>query len=82
MELYRDMLCRILESEEYEIILPRWKINVEEMMELKCYQALNEIKKILEDESLDDIDCFERIEKIIAVFEKLGSGIHERHDFG
>lgn len=82
MELYRDMLCRILESEEYEIILPKWKMSVDEMMELKCYQALNEIKKILEDESLDDSDCFERIEKIIAVFEKLGSGINERHDFG
>ena len=82
MELYRDMLCRILESEEYEIILPKWKMSVDEMMELKCYQALNEINKFLEDESLDDSDCFERIEKIIAVFEKLGSGINERHDFG
>lgn len=40
MELYRDMLCRILESEEFEILLPKWKMNVEEMIEMKCYQAL------------------------------------------
>ncbi len=82
MELYRDMLCKILESEEFEILLPKWKMNVEEMIEMKCYQALNEIKNILEDETLNDRDCFESIERIISVFEKLGSGINERHDFG
>lgn len=82
MKLYRDILYRILESEEFEILLPKWKMNVEEMMEMKCYQALQEIKKILEDDELDDAECFESIEKIISVFEKLGSGIKERHDFG
>ena len=82
MELYRDILYRILESEEFEILLPKWKMNVEEMMEMKCYQALQEIKKILEADELDDAECFESIEKIICVFEKLGSGINERHDFG
>ena len=40
MELYRDMLCRILESEEFEILLPKWKMNVEEMMEMKCFSPL------------------------------------------
>ena len=82
MELYRDMLCRILETEEFEILLPKWNMKVEKMMELKCYQALQEIKRILEDDELDDEDCFDIIERIISVFEKLGSGIHDRHDFG
>ncbi len=82
MELYHDMLCKILESEEFQVLLPKWKMSIEEMIEMKCYQALNEIKKILEDESLNDSDCFESIEKIITVFETLGSGINERHDFG
>lgn len=82
MELYHDMLCKILESEEFQVLLPKWKMNIEEMIEMKCYQSLNEIKKILEDESLNDSDCFESIEKIITVFETLGSGINERHDFG
>ena len=26
MELYRDILCDILESEEFEIMLPKWKM--------------------------------------------------------
>ena len=82
MELYKDMLHRILETEEFEILLPKWNMTMEEMMEMKCYQALNEIKKILEDDTLEDAECFESIEKIITVFEKIGSGIQDRHDFG
>ena len=50
MELYRDMLCRILETEEFEILLPKWNMKVEEMMEMKCYQALQAIKRILEED--------------------------------
>lgn len=30
MELYRDILCEILESEEFEIMLPKWKMKVDE----------------------------------------------------
>ena len=82
MELYRDMLCRILETEEFEILLPKWNMKVEEMMEMKCYQALQAIKRILEEDELDDEECFDRIEKIVSVFEALGSGIYDRHDFG
>ena len=82
MELYRDMLCRILETEEFEIVLPKWNMKVEEMMEMKCYQALQAIKRILEEDELDDEECFDRIEKIVSAFEALGSGIYDRHDFG
>ncbi|MBQ8733368.1 MAG: hypothetical protein IJY76_02590 [Anaerotignum sp.] len=82
MELYRDMLCKILETEEFEIMLPKWNMKVEEMMEMKCYQALQAIKRILEEDELEDEECFDRIEKIISVFETLGSGIYDRHDFG
>ncbi len=82
MELYRDILREILESEEFEILLPKWKMKVDEMVEMKCYHALEEIKKILEEDALEDTECFDRIEKIIVVFENLGSGIHGRHDFG
>ena len=52
------------------------------MIEMKCYHAIEEIKKILEEDTLNDAECFERIEKIIVIFEALGSGIHGRHDFG
>ena len=46
------------------------------------YQALAEIKAVLEDDTMDDPECFERIEKIVCIFEKLANGVEYRHDFG
>jgi len=40
------------------------------------------IKAVLEDDSLDDKDCFERIERIVCLFEEIGSDCGARHDFG
>ena len=48
---------------------------------MACYSALEQIKCILEDESLEDSECFEKIEEIICVFEDLGSDCGNRHDF-
>lgn len=53
-----------------------------EIAQLKCYKALQKIKAILEDDSLEDSECFYRIEENICVFEELGSGCDNRHDFG
>ena len=36
---------------------------------LLCYYALKRIKAILEDDSLDDKNCFWRIEEIVQVLE-------------
>ena len=36
----------------------------------------------LEDDSLEDSECFYRIEEIVCVFEGLGSDCGSRHDFG
>ena len=47
-----------------------------------AYQALNQIKLILEDDRLDDPECFWKIEQIVRVFEELGSNAGTRHDFG
>ena len=48
----------------------------------RCYQALCRIKEILEDDTLEDPECFLKIEEIICVLEELGSGAGLRHDFG
>lgn len=49
---------------------------------MKCYQALKKIKAIIDDDSLDDKECFMRIEEVICVLEEVGSGGGTRHDFG
>ena len=47
----------------------------------ECYIALQKIKAIIEDDSLDDKQCFEKIEQIVLLFEELGSDGGPRHDF-
>ena len=47
----------------------------------ECYQALREIRAYLDDETLDDKECFWRIERIVEILEAHGSDGGSRHDF-
>ena len=57
-------------------------LNPEDFVHDTAYQAIRQIKLILEDDQLDDSECFWRIEQIVRVFEELGSNAGNRHDFG
>ena len=82
MELYKELLRRILKEENVSISFPNLNVNLNELLESRCYQALCEIKRIVEDDSLDDEACFMKIEEIICTLEDLGSSGGSRHDFG
>ena len=76
IELYQEILLhKLLHSEE-------WAVSVEQIVANECYQALQKIKAVLEDDNLDDTECFSRIEKIVQFFEEIGSDGGFRHDFG
>ena len=63
----------------------RYEMNLAELLPLlqsECYQALEQIKAVLANDQLDDPECFERIEKIVSIFEEMGSDGGNRHDFG
>ncbi|MBQ8696656.1 MAG: hypothetical protein IJ519_02950 [Clostridia bacterium] len=47
----------------------------------KCYEILSEIQKIVRDDSLDDPECFKKVEEIICLFEREGLRAGSRHDF-
>ena len=53
-----------------------------QIVELECYKALQKIKAIIEDDSLEDDTCFKKIEEIVCAFEQMGSSGGGRHDFG
>lgn len=57
-------------------------MNAKEIVEMECYKALQKIKAIIEDDSLEDTECFMKIEKIVCLFEQIGSNGGSRHDFG
>ena len=82
MDLNKEILIKLLEKETLNIKFENFTHNPTEIVELKCYDALKKIKAILENDSFNDIECFNKIEEIICVFEDLGSGCGTRHDFG
>ena len=79
MELLAQILCHAVENGNVSVTFP--DVSIERLFESACFRALSEIKAVVDDDTLDDADCFERIEKIIGVFEKYGSDCGGRHDF-
>lgn len=75
------MSC-IIQRKSSGVIPPTENTDVTKIVELGCYRALRRIKTILEDDSLDDSECFQQIEEIVCTFEELGSSCGGRHDFG
>ena len=47
----------------------------------RALQILEEIRAILEDDTIDDPDCFERIDRIVSLYNKNDIGT-DRHDWG
>jgi hypothetical protein len=80
MELYKELLIRALQDGNLTVSSPDYSLN--ELLESRCYQALSQIKTVIEDASLEDDACFNKIEQIICTLEELGSGGGFRHDFG
>ena len=78
MELYKEILARVLEKEALHVTFPNLELNAKEIVELQCYQALQRIKAIIEDDNLSDCAC---VEEIVRVFECIGSDGGNRHDF-
>ena len=79
MELYQQIIIDGLQRGELSLTLSadagRW-------LEGRCYQTLMKIKSVLEDEELEDEECFLRIEGILAAFEEMGAAVAGRHDCG
>ena len=73
MELYESILINALEKSA--------RGNINDILHDECYIALKKIKAIIEDDSLDDNQCFEKIEQIVLLFEQMGSDGGGRHDF-
>lgn len=82
LDLYKEILINILAQQEIHISFPSLQDDLNALVEMRCLTALREIRSVLDDPALDDETCFQRIEKIVAIFEKLGSDGGMRHDFG
>jgi hypothetical protein len=77
MEEYQSILVETIARE----VIPSLEIDSAKLVEMKCYQTILKIRHILGDESLDDPECFWRIEEIVSAMDQLGVGGGGRHDF-
>lgn len=82
VELYKEILAHALTQGHIQITFPNQETNIAKIVEGTCYRALQKIKAIIEDDSLEDSECFMKIEEIICVLEQIGSTGGNRHDYG
>ena len=78
MELYKEMYFKIKHDAKTDLT----NEEITRIVENKCYVTLCEIRDILRNPGFDDDQCFDKIEEIVYLFEKLGSSGGSRHDFG
>ena len=82
MELYKEILAHALMYGEIQITFPGQEPDLSKIVEGECYKALHKIKAIIEDDGLEDKECFMKIEEIVNKLEEIGSSVGNRHDFG
>ena len=78
MELIQELFVTFLKSEYSKKEIQKF---FECVLEKECYKTLRKIKEIIQNDELDDSDCFAKIENIICLFENMGIDCAGRHDF-
>lgn len=58
------------------------QVDAPKNVEGRCYRAICEIRRILDNQQLSDPECFAKTEEIVLIMEQLGPGAGTRHDFG
>lgn len=81
MNLSREILAHYLAQQYAEILFPNLQMNAKEIIELQCYQTLQKIQQIIQDNRIDDEECFIRIEEIVCALEDIGINCGSRHNF-
>lgn len=66
-----------LRDHEVQVTFPDLATRVENLVEMRCYQALLEIKDILEDPSLSDPECTMRMKYIVYTLQDYGVSLRD-----
>ena len=82
MDLFKAIFTQALITGKIQVSFSGMDGTVAEVIEGQCYQALEKIKAIIDDDSLKDPECFHKIEGIVCALEEIGSNGGTRHDFG
>ena len=79
MDILMRVLADKLEKGEIKLEIDR---EVTAEIEKECMEVLKRIQTILADDTMEDPECFERIEQIVCAMESIGLNCGSRHDYG
>ena len=79
MQVLQRMVADMLGRGEVTLSLSQETMD---FVEKRCFVLLERIRQILADDTLDDPECFQRIEEIVSLLESNGIDCGPRHDFG
>lgn len=82
MRLYQEILAHYLAQQDAQILFPNLSADASSIIESECMQIVKKIQAIIANDSLDDPECFIRVEEIVSVLETHGIDCGTRHDFG
>ena len=84
MDQYMEILTYILQNQraKIEVTFPGLTFSADALVESAALRTLAQIQKILQDDTLNDQECFYKIEAIVHTLEQAGLGCGGRHDFG
>ncbi|MBE6931733.1 MAG: hypothetical protein E7463_15800 [Ruminococcaceae bacterium] len=80
MDLYYEILECCLRDWKKNNVFPDLRRTVDQIVELRCYKALKEIKAVMDDDSLETEEYFTRIDQILSFLGDSDDGT--RHDIG
>ena len=79
MKLYKEILICLLKETDIEVDFKGIEFDFNKLLEDRCYVALNEIKKILANDTINNEDCLTKIQHIVDTYKTLF--IPETYDF-
>ena len=80
--LLGEIFTQAIVSGKIQVSFSGMDRTIAEVIEGECFRAIQKIKDILADDTLEDPECFYKIEEIICALEEIGSDGGNRHDFG
>ena len=81
MDFSLNLLAKLLMDSGVRVEISCGEEVLERLLLHRCVQALRDIREVLDDDTLNDPECFRRIEKIVEIYEALDVGTGSRHDF-
>ena len=82
MDLLIPLIAKALENQKITLAFADDTFDLQKSLESSSLAALGKIRDILMDDTLDDPECFQKIEAIVCEYEALGLDCGVRHDFG